>query len=118
MKKYLINGLIILVLSGVLLWFLPWWTIGIVPFLVILFGFRMKGFAFPVGFLAIGLIWMGYSLWRVDAANPTYVNALGELLTLPSGSIVWVNTLLGGLIGGLSAWSGKLLRVMLRPERK
>ncbi|MGB0839901.1 MAG: hypothetical protein ACPGXL_07160 [Chitinophagales bacterium] len=110
----MLNTLLITVISGIAQLILPWWwIIAIVAGMVALFS-DMKGVAaFVSGFLAIILLWGVYAI-SVNINNSGILSArIAELFQLSSGGMVILLTLLiGGLIGGLGAWSGSNLKTL------
>lgn len=112
MKRFLIFSLIILSLTGVTLYFLPfWWFIILVPFIISLFAFKNGFHAFFSGFLSIAVLNLVVSIWRTTNVNETYVSAISELIKIPGGTsgLIAVITFLGALMGGLGALTGCLL---------
>jgi hypothetical protein len=116
-KMATINWIIVAVVALVLQLFLPWWSIAVAGFAYGVL-FRQKwGKAFFGGFLGIFL------LWGVMASYITYVNdgllagRLASLFSLPNGWLaVLATALTGGLVGGISAIAGNLLRGLLVSE--
>lgn len=91
---------------------LPWWGIGVVCFLVALNFKLSSGKAFLAGFVAIFFLWMGIAL-VTDYFNQHILSTrMAALFTLNNPYLfMGVAALIGGLVGGMSAWSAALLRV-------
>ncbi len=91
---------------------LPWWGIGVVCFVVALNFKLSSGKAFLAGFVAIFFLWMGIAL-VTDYFNQHILSTrMASLFTLNNPYLfMGVAALIGGLVGGMSAWSAALLRV-------
>lgn len=109
--RFLFSIILIIIFAAVAEYFLPWWTIAPVAFLAA-FLMRLKpGKAFLSGFLAIAILWLACSL-KADSANDHILSQrMAKLFSLPnSGAFIAVQTFVGALAGGLSAWCGSLLK--------
>jgi len=117
--KFLLSILLIAVLAGIAEWFAPWWSLAIAAALI---GFLMRlrpGKAFLAGFLGVGLLWLGFVLWRDIPNEHILSERLAKLFKLPNHTLfILVTAVLGGLIGGLSAWAGAQLAICLRQSRR
>lgn len=93
----------------------PWWSVAVAAFLVALIAGHRPGRGFLAGFLAIGLYWLGLALYR-DAANEHILaGRMAILFHLPGPyAFAAVTGIIGGLVGGLSAWAGSLLSARRR----
>lgn len=109
--RFFLAVIFIAVLSAIATWFLPWWMIAVVSFIVVLLVPQKKGRAFLAGFCGVGLFWLAGALVH-DLPNQHILSArMAELFHLPHYSLfILVTALVGGLIGGLSAWAAGLLR--------
>jgi hypothetical protein len=97
---------------------LPWWSIAVVCFLVSFFAGLRGGKAFLAGFLGIALFWLVAALVH-DVPNEHILSTrMAVLFKLPNYLLfILVTVVLGGLIGGLSAWAGALVRPPQTPKR-
>ncbi len=103
--------LLILVLSLVAQFFLPWWIIAVIAFGLALWKAHSAGNAFVSGFLGIGLGWLGASLFIHLRTGAILTAKIAQLFSLPSSVLLVVITaLVGGLVGGFAALSGYLCR--------
>lgn len=107
----LLKWLLFVVIALILQLFLPWWSIAVAGFIYGIWIRQKPGWAFLGGFLGIFL------LWGILAAYITWVNdgiladRLASLFSLPQGWMaVLATALTGGLVGGVSAVTGNLLR--------
>lgn len=102
---------IIAILSAVAEAFLPWWVIAIIPFLAALALNRKGSISFLTGFAGIALFWLVAVLIKDIPNEHILSRRMSLIFKLPNyGLLILVVTFLGGLIGGLSAWAGGLLR--------
>jgi hypothetical protein len=106
-----------MILSVVAEYYLPWWMIGVVCFIVSLFAGMRPGRSFLLGFVAIALFWLGVALLH-DITNEHILSTkMAVLFHLPNyGLFICVTVLIGGLVGGLSAWAGALLHGKGSPD--
>lgn len=103
--------LLILIISLILQFFLPWWIIALVAFGLSFWKAETAGRAFGSGFLAIFALWIVMSLIQSIPNENLLANRVAEMLTLPASSFGWLVVLLvtgvvGGLVAGLSAVAG------------
>lgn len=117
--KFIPAILLIAVLSGIAEWFAPWWSLAIVAAVIAVAMKLRPGKAFLAGFLGIALLWLGVVLWR-DIPNEHILSTrLAKLFTLPDHTLfIVVTVVIGGLVGGLSAWAGAQLRMAFQSRRK
>jgi hypothetical protein len=108
--KFIWSVILVAILSAVAEWFFPWWSIAIVCFAVAFMSRQAGGRAFGMGFLGIGLLWLAVALVH-DIPNQHILSTrMAALFKLPHyGLFLLVTVLIGGLIGGISAWSGALI---------
>jgi hypothetical protein len=107
-----IAGIIsIAILSAAAELFLPWWMIAVVPFIVGIVMHSNGKKSFLAGFLGIAIFWLIAALMK-DLPNEHILSTrMASVFGLPNyGLFMLVVVLVGGLIGGLSAWAGGLLR--------
>ena len=104
--KFIGSVLLIALLAAVVAYFLPWWTVAIVAFFL---GGRSKN-AFLAGFCGVALCWLVAALCQDMANDHILSGRMAVLFKLPNyGLFICVTVLIGGLVGGLAAWSGGLL---------
>lgn len=113
--RLLLSIVLIAVLSSIAEYFLPWWSLAVVAFFVALLMHLSPGKAFLAGFLGIAVSWACWALWRDMPNDHLLAGRLGAVFGLPGAtSFIIVTALAGGLVGGLAAWSGGLIRVNVR----
>lgn len=109
--KFFLGLILIALLSAVGAYYLPWWVIAVVCFVVSLIMAQKPGRSFLMGFLGIAIFWLDAAMMH-DAPNQHILSRkMAVLFHLPNYVLfVCVTVLIGGLVGGFSAWAGALLR--------
>jgi hypothetical protein len=103
--------LIILILSFAGGYFLPWWIIAIAAFLAAFFIGKTPVQSFWSGFIAIFIGWTVLELFKSVPNDHILANRVATLFHLPSWVLLLlITSLLGGIVGGMSALSGVLLK--------
>jgi len=104
--------LIILILSFVSSYFLPWWVVAIAAFLAAFFIGKRSGQSFWSGFAAVFVVWMVLALFKSIPNDHILANRVIYLFPLPKSwvSLLLVTALIGGLVGGMGALSGVLIK--------
>jgi len=104
--------LIILILSFAGSYFLPWWAAAVIAFLAALFIDTRAGRAFLSGFAALFVAWAVLALLKSIPNDNILAGRVVQLFPLPANWI-WVlvvTAIIGGMVGGMSALSGALIR--------
>ena len=105
------NFILIFVFTAILQFFTPWWTIALVPFLVTLWQPASSVRSFMVSFAAVALLWFIYGLYLHINSEGAMSNRIAEIFSLPNGILLlFVTTVIGGLVAGFSGLSGSLVR--------
>src|SRR5580658_3393397 len=109
--RFLLAVMLIVFLSAVTEWFLPWWMIAVVSFIVSLLITLKPGKAFLAGLVGIGIFWLVASLLH-DVPNEHILSTrMAVVFHLPNYCLfILVTVFIGGLIGGLSALAGAFFR--------
>lgn len=110
--KLLLSIILTALLAFALGMFLPWWTIAIAAFIVSILIYLPPGLSFFSGFSGVLLLWLVLSWFITTANNNILATKIAHVLPL-GGSVlllVLVTCFVGGLVGGLSALTGSLLR--------
>ena len=103
--------LIILILSFASGYFLPWWVVAIAAFLSAFFIGKTSAQSFWSGFSAVFIVWTVLALFKSIPNNNILAKRVAVLFQLPNWILLLLITaLIGGLVGGLSALSGVLLK--------
>ena len=108
-----------IVFSGLLCWVgLPWWAI--VPLAAVagfLFSPSAAG-AFLAGFAGGSLLWYGSAMLHNVLNAGVFATKIGEVFAgLKSWQLLTATSSIGGLLGGLGAMTGRLLRELLDPSK-
>lgn len=105
--KFLKQVLMTIVASFVLQYFLPWWSMAIGAFAAG-YLFENKGYvSFLAGFSSIAILWAGVSFYIDTATHSILTEKINRLL--PINAFLFT-ALVGGLVGGLAAATGALLK--------
>ena len=107
--KFLIQFVAILFAAHLLALFMPWYSIALAAFVM---GYILKSDTnFLAGFSAIATLWV-FNAWLIDVASSSdLAERVAKLLMLKYEFMLFiVMALIGGLVGGLSALTGSLLR--------
>lgn len=105
------NFIIIFIVTALLQFFTPWWTVALIPFIIAAWRPTTSFQSFFTGFLAIALLWFLYGLYLHINSQGAMSNKIAEIFSLPNGILLLiVTTILGGLVGGLAGLSGYFVR--------
>lgn len=112
------NFIITIVLTAVAQYFLPWWTIAVVPFAIHAALPVSASNAFWESFVAVVLVWGGYAGYLHYISAGAMSGRIAQLFSLGDGLVlVAITALVGGLVGGFSGLSGLLCRRLFqRPQ--
>lgn len=110
------NLILIIIITAILQYFAPWWTIAFAPFIILFWRPAETSFkAFLIGFAAVALLWLSYGLYLHFSTEGAMSNRIAQIFSLPNGILLlMVTTFVGGLIGGFAALSGCLVRKAIR----
>jgi hypothetical protein len=104
--------LILLVLAFISSYLLPWWAVAIVTFFAAYFMAKTPWRSFISGFLAVFIVWALLAMLKSIPNNHLLAGRVVQLFPLPH-NWVWVlvvTAFIGGLIGGMGALSGTLMK--------
>jgi hypothetical protein len=95
----------------------PWWWPALAAYAAGFWLPRRSAAAFAAGFAGTALAWSVCAVF-LDWRNQHILSGrIAELFHLPAGALVpAVTGLIGGIMGGLAAWSGCLLRAYVNPR--
>jgi hypothetical protein len=111
------NFALIIILSVVLQIFAPWWTIAVVPFIILVWLPASSSGAFWTGFGGIALPWLAYGYYLHFISEGSMSDRVAAIFSLPNGILILVvTTLAGGLVGGLAGLSGHFVRQIFRHD--
>ncbi|MGV3557558.1 hypothetical protein [Larkinella arboricola] len=111
--------IVIALLSAVLQFFLPWWSIAAVAFGVCFWRSQTGWRAFGNGFLGIAVIWFFYALVIHLQTDGILTARMAGLLLKTHSSIplLLLTPLIGGLVGGFAGLAGQQVRTVLAANR-
>lgn len=110
--KLIIAIILISLLSFIGGLFLPWWSIAIFSFLVIIFIPMKSGKAFLAGFNGVFILW-ALLAWLIDIQNNSILSKrIAELLSLGGSSFLLIlfTALIGAVVAGFGALTAGNLR--------
>jgi hypothetical protein len=113
--RFLLSVLLIIFFAFIAGLYLPWWSIALISFLVLLLIPQGVGISFLAGFISIFLLWAGLAL-VIDIKNESIMSQkIAALFSLGEASfiLIIITGLLGGLVAGFAAMSGSTLRLIL-----
>lgn len=103
--------IIILILSLITGFITPWWLAAIIAFVTAVYAGKKPAQAFWSGFIAVFIVWIVLILFKTVPNNHVLADRVAILFHLPHWTFLLIITaLLGGLVGGMSALSGFLVR--------
>jgi hypothetical protein len=103
---------IILILSLLAGYVLPWWAAAIISFLAALFIAKTSKQAFWSAFAAIFVVWVILALFKSMPNNNILATRVAHVLPLGGQWVLLllITAIIGGLVAGMSAWSGVLFK--------
>ncbi|HZX58183.1 MAG TPA: hypothetical protein VFE54_05640 [Mucilaginibacter sp.] len=103
--------LVILILSFLCSYFLPWWFIAVIAFVTAYYLANKPGKAFLSGFTAIFVAWATLALLKSIPNDNILAEHVAKLFQLPNWILLLlVTSFIGGLVGGMAALSGALVK--------
>src|SRR3569833_274871 len=106
---------IILILTFVCSYLLPWWFAAVIAFGAALVLAKKPVRAFLAGFLAIFISWGILALLKSVPNDNILATRVAHLMQLPNWvALLIAASLIGGLVDGMSALSGALMRKAFR----
>ncbi|WP_259066410.1 hypothetical protein HDF24_22035 [Mucilaginibacter sp. X4EP1] len=104
--------LIVLILSFASGYFLPWWVVAIAAFLAAFIIGKTPAQAFWSGFAAVFIVWIVLALFKSIPNNHILADRVVQLFPLPHNWLwlLFITAFIGGIVGGMSALSGVLLK--------
>jgi general stress protein CsbA len=115
--KYFLGVLGIIILGFITQTFFAWWSIVLVAAII---GASIKlnnAQSYLMGFLGVFLLWGVYAAFRNNANDGILAGKMGVLFEgIGAFQVVLITALLGGIIGGFGALTGRLGRKLLDKE--
>jgi len=118
MIKFILQLILVVALSYLSHFILPWWGVLVGSTLATIFVYNKALSSFFAGFIGLGTLWF-YMAYQIDIVNQSLLsNKVATLLGLTSGfHLVIVTALLGALIGGISALTGNYFIALFKKEK-
>jgi MFS family permease len=111
--------LIILLLSIVAGFILPWWFIAVIAFAAAIMLGKKPGYSFWMGFLAVMVAWALLALIKTLPNDNMLASRVATLVHLPNWFfLLLISAIIGGLVGGMAALSGALIRDIFKKSEK
>jgi hypothetical protein len=103
--------IIILILTLIAGFITPWWVAAIIAFVAAIYAGKRPGTSFWAGFFAVFITWTVLIMFKSLPNNHVLASRVAVLLHLPGWTVlIIVTSIIGGLVGGMSAMSGVLVR--------
>jgi hypothetical protein len=112
------GGAAVLIVGLIAQLFFPWWSIAVVAFLVGVWASESPAKSFVYGTVAVTFLWAVYAGIQSNA-NAGIINAsISKMLggKVSGTQLIFVTGLIGGLVGGMSAMTGTMLRQLINKE--
>ena len=110
--KFIVSLILMAVLSFAACLYFPWWSIGIVCFIIAVLIPQRAGIAFLCGFLALFILWAGLSFWISNNNDHVLAHKISALILKKDDPylLIIVTGLIGAIVAGFAALTGSLLR--------
>src|SRR2546425_4258955 len=92
--------------------YFAWWSFAVTSFIVAIAVHQNAAKAFLTGFIGLSLLW-GFHASIIDNANDHILSQkVAYILPLNGSSIslIWITSIIGGLVSGLAALTGSFAR--------
>lgn len=101
-----------IVLTFILGYFFDWWTVAIAAFIGGFFFGAASGETFAKGMTSVSTLWLSMVLYRHFSTQGILSNKIAQILPVGGnvGILIVATALIGGIVGGLGAMSGFLVR--------
>ena len=114
--KYIFAIAGVIILGVAVQSFMPWWSVAIVA-AIMGASFKLNNLqSYLIGFLGVFLLWGSYAALINHSNESILATKVGVIFGgLGAFQLVLVTALLGGIIGGFGALTGRLGRNFLKP---
>ena len=114
--KFFISIILTVLLAFAFGLYLPWWSIALAAFMVSALIPVKPGWAFLVGFISLFLLWGGLAWFQSVNNNHILAHRMSQVILKEDdpAKLTLFAALIGAVIGGFAALSGRLFRTLLR----
>ncbi len=96
---------------------MPWWAVAIIAFVASVYAGKRPAQAFWSGFGSVFFVWMILAIFKSIPNDHMLVMRVAALFGLPNWILLLLITaIIGGLVGGMSALSGLLVKRLFEKE--
>jgi C4-dicarboxylate transporter len=110
--KFIVSAILIILFSFLACLYFPWWSVGIVAFLVSIIIKQGHLASFIGGFISLFLLWGFLSYW-ISLQNNNILAHRVSLLFFKIDSpflLIFVTALIGAMVAGFAALTGSFVR--------
>lgn len=95
-----------------------WWAVAIITFVAAFYAGKTNAQAFWSGFFGVALVWGVYALLKSVPNNHILATRVANMVQLHNWIYLLIITMIiGGLVGGMAALSGLLVRQAVIKEK-
>ncbi len=110
---------VMILFSALVQYFLPWWSVIIIPFLISAAVGKSGGGAFWNGFLSTAFLWLGVAYYEHTRSGGILTARISETFQgIGTIGLLTITTWSGALLGGFAAMSGYFVRQSIFPKVK
>lgn len=109
--RFVLSILSIAILSLAAEYMFPWWSLAVVAFMVSLLISQTRKRSFLSGFVGAGVAWLAVLVIRDNMNDHILATRMAGVFHLPGYPVlILLVGVIGGLVGGLAAWTASLMR--------
>lgn len=114
--KFLVSVILTMLLALAFGLYLPWWSLAFAAFVVSALIPVKPGWAFLAGFISLFLLWGGMAWYQSVSNNHILAERMSQVILKKNDPMMLalVAALIGALVGGFAALSGRLFRTLIR----
>lgn len=114
--KFFVSVILTMLLAFAFGLYLPWWSLSLAAFLVAALIPVKPGWAFLAGFISLFLLWGGLAWFQSLSNNHILAHRLSQMILKKDDPLMLalVAALIGAVVGGFAALSGRLARSLFR----
>lgn len=114
--KFFVSIILTILLAFGLGLYLPWWSLALAAFVVSALIPVKPGWAFLVGFISLFLLWGGLAWFQSANNNHILAHRMSQVILKKDDPLMLalIAGIIGALVGGFAALSGRLFRTLIR----